>query len=81
MQNEENIQPTETSFIKRGNSIYMKIPPQWHNFLGLQKLKQENTPNTTKGECYAQKSSKAEHYISGWNPNHPSQKHNEDDNQ
>lgn len=78
MDNQENIQPVETTFHKRGNSVYMKIPPAWLKFLGVDDLKEEDKPDRKKGECYAQQSSKGEHYISGWNPDHPSQKTGEE---
>jgi len=80
MDNEQNIQPVPTTFVKRGNSLYLKIPPMLHKHLGIQDMKQPDTPDKKEAECYGQKSSKGEHYISGWDPKHPSQR-NEDDNQ
>lgn len=70
---ERRPEPQPTVFQKFGGSIYMKIPSDRVQFLGLTHLLKENTENKTKGKCQAEKNSNQENYISGWNPNHPSQ--------
>lgn len=67
-------EPQPTVFQKFGGSLYLKIPKDRYEHLEIEHLLKENTPNKHKAKCQAEKNSKEEKYITGWNPDAKSQK-------
>lgn len=66
-------EPQPTIFRKIGGTIYLKIPSDRVDFLGLEHLKDEDTENKAEAKIQAETNNNNQHYVSAWNPNHESQ--------